>query len=126
MTLIEVGTNTYILNMIIWTGKGILTPLILAAAIILTAVIPSKEIGSFLLPFAFIAAGIANWRLGNKWNNKEGQVMIDEATGQRTEYKPNHSLFFIKMQYWGIIFITLGSILIGIDLVLIVISFFVK
>ncbi|MEO9849971.1 MAG: hypothetical protein ABJH72_16310 [Reichenbachiella sp.] len=112
--------------MIIWTGRGILTPLILAVAIILTAAIPSKEVASFLLPFAFIAAGTANWRLGNKWNNKEGRVIVDETTGQRTEYKPNHSLFFIKMQYWGILFIALGGLMVAIDVVLSLISFFVN
>jgi hypothetical protein len=29
--------------------------------------------------------------------------MIDKATGQELLFKPDHSLFFIKMQYWAFV-----------------------
>ena len=43
--------------------------------------------------------------------------MIDKASGQEFLFKPDHSLFFIKMQYWAFlfgavaVFLLLGAIL---------------
>jgi len=34
--------------------------------------------------------------------------MIDKATGQEFLIKPDHSLFFIKMQYWAYIVGAIG------------------
>ncbi len=37
--------------------------------------------------------------------------MVDKQTGQEVMIRPNHSLFFIKMQYWAFIIGGLGLIL---------------
>ena len=60
------------------------------------------------MSIAFLMAGIANWHLGKKWNNKPGRIMVDENTGERLEFKPNHTLFWIKMEYWGVVFAMIG------------------
>lgn len=99
--------------MIIWSGRGILTPLILVASILLFISVSSDEIGVYTFPLSILLAGVLNWYFGNKWNNKEGRIMVDETTGERVEFKPNHTLFWIKMQYWGVLFgiIGLGQLL---------------
>ena len=88
--------------MIIWSGRGILTPLILIAFIILSFSIYYEEVGTYTFPLSILLAGVANWYLGKKWNGAPGRIMVDEATGERFEYKPNHTLFWIKMEYWGV------------------------
>jgi hypothetical protein len=64
--------------------------------------------------YGFVAAcfitGLFSWHLGNKWNNVQRRIFVDEATGQNVIIKGNHSLFWIKMQYWGVIFSIIGII----------------
>lgn len=100
--------------MIIWSGRGILTPLILLLLIVvssvLSAALSSVEAAIYTMPIAFLLAGWANWHLGNKWNNVPGRIVVDEATGERIELKPRHTFFWIKMQYWGIVLLVMGGI----------------
>ena len=96
--------------MLIWSGRGILTPLILAAAVLLYVFLSSAEVVRFTFPLAFLLAGAANWYLGKRWNGKPGRIMMDESTGERIEYKPNHTLFWIKMEYWGVVFGIIGLV----------------
>ncbi|MEP2273864.1 MAG: hypothetical protein ABJH98_00315 [Reichenbachiella sp.] len=107
---IEVGNNLILNEMIVWSGRGILTPLILLVALFLSISLSSDAVAVYTFPFSLIFAGVANWYLGKKWNNKEGRIMVDEATGERVEFKSNHTLFWIKMEYWGVIFSAIGVI----------------
>ncbi|WP_010517833.1 hypothetical protein [Croceivirga radicis] len=52
-----------------------------------------------------------SWFFGKKWNLQNERIVIDEKTGQRLKIKNNHTLFWIPMQYWGIIFSILGIII---------------
>ncbi|SMD36230.1 hypothetical protein SAMN04488029_2785 [Reichenbachiella faecimaris] len=99
--------------MIIWSGRGILTPLILVTSVVLFISISSEEIGVYTFPISILLAGVANWILGKKWNSASGRIVVDEATGERIELKSNHTLFWIKMEYWGVLFgiIGLGQLL---------------
>ena len=98
--------------MIIWSGRGILTPLILILFIVLMTFISTSlftaESAIYSMAVAFILAGASNWYLGKKWNNAPGRIVVDEATGERIELKSNHTLFWIKMEYWGVIFGVIG------------------
>lgn len=100
--------------MLIWSGRGILTPLILILFIVVSSVLSaslnSLEVALYTMPVAFLLGGWANWYLGNKWNNVPGRIVVDEATGERIELKPRHTFFWIKMQYWGIAFLVIGGL----------------
>lgn len=96
--------------MIIWSGRGILTPLILIASIVLFISLSSESVSVYTFPLSILLAGAANWFLGKKWNNVPGRIVVDEATGERIELKSNHTLFWIKMEYWGVIFGVIGII----------------
>jgi membrane protein YqaA with SNARE-associated domain len=63
-----------------------------------------------------ILSGIAIWFIGNKFNSPaKSRTFIDKESGQEVIVKPDHSLFFIKMQYWAFIVSGFGVImLIGI------------
>ncbi|WP_422360404.1 hypothetical protein [Reichenbachiella sp.] len=96
--------------MIIWSGRGILTPLILIASIVLFISISSESVGVYTFPLSILLAGAANWYLGKKWNNTPDRIVVDETTGERIELKSNHTLFWIKMEYWGVLFSVIGGI----------------
>ncbi|WP_420582689.1 hypothetical protein [Reichenbachiella sp.] len=94
--------------MIIWSGRGILTPLILVGSILLLISISSEKVGVYTFPLSILLAGALNFYLGKKWNNARGRIVVDEVTGERIELKSNHTLFWIKMEYWGVIFGVIG------------------
>ena len=104
--------------MIIWKGYGFLVLIIAVAvgavvSLIFGAVGSTEDIGAGV--GAIISAGII-WIIGNKLNSEtKSRTMVDKQTGQEIVFKPNHSLFFIKMQYWAFIVGGIGIImLIGI------------
>ncbi|COK33440.1 Uncharacterised protein [Streptococcus pneumoniae] len=49
----------------------------------------------------FIISGVMSWYLGKYINKPDGKVYIDAETGEKVMFKKKHSLFFIKMEYWG-------------------------
>ena len=99
--------------MIVWSGRGFLSVLVLIACFILFAkVLPDGQADySFIL--SFFIAGAFSWFMGKKWNGQEGRTMLDKASGQEVIMKPNHTLFWIKMEYWGIVFVVFGLIILA-------------
>ena len=90
---------------IIWKGYGFLVPFIAAAVIGIISVVCWQLFPKtiFLGPcLGSFAAAAAIWTIGNRFNSPlKNRVMIDKASGQEFLIKPDHSLFFIKMQYWA-------------------------
>lgn len=97
--------------MIVWSGKGFLSVLILIISLFLFVKILPQAQGDYAFVLAFLIAGAFSWFMGKKWNAEESRTVIDKATGQELVLKSNHSLFWIKMQYWGIIFGVFGLII---------------
>lgn len=98
--------------MIVWSGRGFLSLLILFIAIFLfIPILPETYITqSFVIPL-YIAA-IFSYFFGIKWN-KTLSVFIDEETGKEINFKNNHGLFWINMEYWGIIFPLLALVMLA-------------
>lgn len=90
--------------MIVWSGKGFLSVVILVASFALLANVFPKEQGDYAFVLAFFIAGAFSWFMGKKWNEGNARTVIDKTTGQEIVLKENHSLFWIKLQYWGFIF----------------------
>jgi hypothetical protein len=94
--------------MLIFSGFGMLVPLywilglILGKTLDLSPYFPAPAPG--LIYLALICLAI--WFTGKKLNSKVAKVLIDPETGGEVEFKPNHSLFFIKIEYWA--FLSLG------------------
>ena len=95
--------------MIIWSGRGILIPLILGLLVYLFGLLP-ESYSDYGFAFALLIAGIINWFLGKAWNEKGSKILVEKDTGKEFLIQPNHKFFFIKMEYWGIIFFILGCI----------------
>lgn len=90
--------------MVVWSGRGVLSIIVLVVVFGLSVSILPTESQDWSFVITSLVTGVFSWIFGKKWNEKEGQTVIDKATGQEMILKPNHSLFWIKMQYWGIIF----------------------
>ena len=89
--------------MIVWSGRGFLIPLVLIASFMFFMEIIPMDYVDAVYVLTFLSTAIFSWFVGKKWNGVPGKVMIDKESGQEVVYKPNHSFFFIKMQYWGIV-----------------------
>ncbi|AIY42124.1 hypothetical protein LT85_2966 [Collimonas arenae] len=81
--------------------------IVIAALIVVLTTTVFDKIG---LPVAFGAAlgmfisAAAIWQVGNKFNSPlKNRILIDKQSGAEVVLKPDHSLFFIKMQYWAFI-----------------------
>ncbi|WP_109434915.1 hypothetical protein [Aquimarina sp. AU119] len=97
--------------MIVWSGRGFLSVLVLAVILVVFTSILPKEQSDYAYIIGLFVAGVFSWFMGKKWNQSDGRIVIDKQTGQEIIIKPNHSLFWIKMQYWGIIFGGIGILM---------------
>ncbi|WP_109301088.1 hypothetical protein [Aquimarina sp. AU474] len=94
--------------MIVWSGRGFLSVLVLALVLFaLTSFLPEEQ-NNMAFAISLFTSAIFSWFMGKKWNEPNGKTLVDKETGQEVILKPNHSLFWIKMQYWGFIFGALG------------------
>ncbi|HEY4108223.1 hypothetical protein [Puia sp.] len=102
--------------MIFWKGLGILA---LVIAVLVGALFSllfdkigwSEDLGAAV--GALVSATII-WFTGTRLNSPaKARVLIDKQTGREITVKPNHSLFFIKLQYWAFIIGGIGLFMIG-------------
>lgn len=93
--------------MIIWTGKGALAWLILVGAFGLLAMSGDLE-DNAAFTYALLIASPITFMIGRVLNSPK--LGIDEDTGTEFTYQPNHSMFWIPLQYWGVIFLIIGLI----------------
>jgi hypothetical protein len=77
--------------MIVWSGRGLIPVLVFIAILFACVPIFSEEHIDYALVTACFLTGIFSWFFGNKWNNSEERIVLDEKTGQRYIHKPNHS-----------------------------------
>jgi hypothetical protein len=97
--------------MIVWSGRGFLSIVVLFATLFLCVAILPKENDDIGFVITAFVTGIFSWVYGKKWNTQNERIVIDEKTGERLLIKNNHTLFWIPMQYWGVIFSILGVII---------------
>lgn len=94
--------------MIVWRGWGVLALVIAAAPLLLVGLMVDTIAGAGSFeriygwaapPIMLLAAG-AIWVVGRRLNGGR-RVLTHERTGERVELRPDHSLFFLKMEYWA-------------------------
>jgi hypothetical protein len=119
--------------MIIWKGKGIAVFLSFLAGVIVLALF--KQGFEISAVAGFFTSAITSLYFGKKWNTGEVREFIDKKTGRQVIMRPDHSLFFIKVEYWfyissifGIVILftvskIAGSIAAGIFIIALIIIF---
>jgi hypothetical protein len=104
--------------MIIWSGLGFLVAVITFLFLLSAEYVTESLFGdeSYYQDHgwpklaAFFLAGAVVWSLGAYLNRRQGKVMVEKETGKEVLIKPNHSFFFVRMEYWGPILFALGII----------------
>ena len=105
--------------MIIWSGWGILVPVIVAVAFVICALalgglLPEAYGAAVGVAVAGVVSGVALWFVARALDGREGRFMIDEKTGQRVELrKTAGSFFFIPTRFWAFIMPVAGLLLAG-------------
>ena len=93
--------------MIIWRGLGILVVVAVALTAVLMQLIGNVVLGDYtrysdwLFPLGLLIAAAVVWPLGRRLNGQPGRTLVDPQTGQQVTLRREHSLFFIKMEYWS-------------------------
>lgn len=105
--------------MIIWTGRGILAPVIIVSIITILSVTADLYTGidnygdthRWLYSIGSLLGGMACWNLGKSWNSKPGRILLDEKTGEGIEVKDSDTCYFIPFQYWLIVGIIVAIVI---------------
>jgi len=109
--------------MVIWTGWGFLALVVaavgLGAAASLGRLVSGTpgEIPVFVPPLGFAIAGVANYLLGRRLNRDAVQVLIDPRTREPVHVDRRHTLFFIRVEHWGIALLALAPVSLAFGLV---------
>ena len=97
--------------MIIWSGWGILVPLIVVLVGGFAAIGGGDDHAGEGLAIGLFLSAIIIWIVGKKFNSGQDRRLLDPETGQEVLVKAGrHSLFFIPMQWWGPIVAGLGVV----------------
>ncbi|MDM1397524.1 hypothetical protein HX049_10080 [Myroides odoratimimus] len=88
--------------MLVWSGRGIVGIVIFGISIVIGESVFPRDMGNeYRFVLALSIAGIVNWLLGSIWNKEK--FIFNEEEQQYYIQKNNHTLFWIPMQYMGMI-----------------------
>lgn len=104
--------------MIFWSGKGILTLLLLVLGMAISqgayeavsGLKPAQQDGDPMWAFSFLIGAIANFALARYLAKKRKRVLVDKETGQEFELDGAGSLFLIGVRKWTWIYAVASSI----------------
>jgi len=103
----------------VWSGLGFLVAVIGFAALLFTEIISEKITGDdqfyqehgWVILIGMLIAAVLTFGLHRLLLLQNGRVVLDKETGQEVTRRSNHSLFFIPVRWWPIVFVVLGVIL---------------
>jgi hypothetical protein len=94
--------------MVVWTGAGIL---VLLVAVIGWAIGVSLGGAHFGGPIGLLASGGLLWLVGRKLNDPSNdRILYDPATGGEVRAGKRHTLFWIRMEHWGVLVVIIGVV----------------
>jgi hypothetical protein len=107
--------------MIIWSGWGILVGIAGVACLVVTELFVNTAMhndqfyqthGWPKMLGLWIAAAVS-WPIGRAMNQGDQRWLVDPETGERVVVRTGggHSLFFIPVRYWWIVFAVLGVVM---------------
>lgn len=105
--------------MIIWSGLGFLVAAVGFGALLFTEIISEKITGDdrfyqehgWVILIGMLVAAVLTFGLHRLLRLQKGRVVIDKETGEEETLGGDHSLFFIPVKWWPIIFVILGVVL---------------
>lgn len=104
--------------MVIWQGFGFLVPVILMAVFAAAQWFTDSWLGSGYYDghgapqfFATALAAALVTGIGLYLRGRGQRLVVDKQTGQELVLRPRHTLFFIPMEFWGLILLAVGVVL---------------
>ena len=101
--------------MIIWQGFGVIALLIPILVSVLTEASLDGAFGKgyyaahpLALTLSLLISAVIVWFVGARLNNAPGRVLVDPESGQKVELKKRHTLFWIPMQWFGLVIAAVG------------------
>lgn len=102
--------------MIIWKGLGFLVAILGFGALLLTEYTVESVTGdenfyqrnSWVILAGMLFAALLTFVLHLLLSLKKPRIVIDRETGQEIEIRGDHSLFFIPVKWWPLVFVILG------------------
>lgn len=109
--------------MLIWRGAGPVVFIIGILVCLFTNIVTSRvfEESNYFQNHlwaqvaALVITGVTCWFLGRFMHTRPSQLVIDETTGQEVELKPTHDFMFIKVEYWGVIYLVAALVLLVVN-----------
>ena len=100
---------------LIWRGWGIVVVGIALAwtcvAIVLgEAIHADRAAGTAIAALCLIPAGVMTWFVGRRMNRAATRTLIELATGREVVVRRDHSLFFLRVEWWGPIMVVVGVV----------------
>lgn len=89
--------------MIIWQGFGFLAALIPFVLLVLLSLFDKSNTFTYGNELVLAISAIAVWFLGKKLNGTKGKVLIDPETKQEVLLKDKHTMFWIPMEWYGLV-----------------------
>lgn len=97
--------------MVFWRGWGIigiLFPILVSG--ILAALGLSDENSKWFYFIGLTLSAIPVWFIGKRLNKDKDEVFMNERTGQQFKLGNRHTLFFIPLQYFAVLYPLLGIV----------------
>src|SRR3990167_2444323 len=98
--------------MIIWQGYGMLVVVVTAVIVIVNELfwkwLPINLPPIYTGAFGLFLAGAANFIMGKKLHASDRKILMDKETGQDVVIEKKHTIFFIKIEYWGLLLMIFG------------------
>lgn len=97
--------------MIFWRGWGIIGiifPILISALLVSLGF--SDENFQWFYFIGLTLSAIPVWFIGKRLNRDKDEIFTNERTGERFKLGNRHTLFFIPLQYFAIIYPILGII----------------
>jgi hypothetical protein len=104
--------------MIFWSGKGILTLVILVLGIAISQSMyesasglkPSQQDHDLMWACSFLIGALGNFFFARYLDKKPKRMVIDKQTGEEFALDQDGSLFFIRVRKWTFIYAVVAGI----------------
>lgn len=111
-------------RLIIYKGKGWLVVVFVFACSFIANLLTNWITGNEQFwnnnkwPFciSLLAASILSFTVGYYLSSQESKIYIEKDSGKEIEIKPDHSLFFIRVTYWGPILLLIAIAVLLVDM----------
>lgn len=108
--------------MLIWVGWGFLVPVVTFGCSLVAEFVVERQMNddqyyqdhAWPICVAFLVAAIIIWPIGRALNRKPApRELVDPQTGETfvLSSRSQHSFFFIPMEYWAPILVSIGAVL---------------